>query len=239
MRSTKTDVTRLMGTAVNSNDVRSVYQSDDEEVYIVFSGSQFCKPAKIPPGTVLLIQVTPRRNLSLIDLKVDTNRLREFSPSSQDPNWKGFFDEEDGFIVRSYKDKVDKVFYLASAKDRGLCQNYYAEPEKFAQIVVDFTSGIFDEYSDLVFAAEKARLDNYAIYLLKEKPTWKGYIVAYTGSNGMTDTQSRCNRAKEYLISLGLGNSRISTIIGGRRDKFTIELYALPPDVPAPRPTTH
>jgi hypothetical protein len=239
LRSTKADVVRLLGTAVNSNDVRSIYQFEDEEVYIVFSGSQLCNSPSIPRGTVLLIQVTPRRRLSLIDLKLDKNKFKEFSPSSQDPNWKGLIDEEEGLIVRGYKDKIDKVFYFASEKDRSLCQNYYAEPEKFAQVVVDFTSGVFDEYSDLAFVDEKARLDNFAIYLLKEKPGWKGYIVAYTGSNGITDTQTRLNRAKAYLISLGLDNGHISTVIGGSRDKFTIELYALPPDLPAPRPRTH
>jgi hypothetical protein len=239
LRSTKTDVVRLLGTAVISNEVRSIYQLDDEEVYIVFSGNQFCNSPTIPRGTVLLVQITPRRNLSLLDLKVDRNKLREFSPSSQDPNWKGLIDEEAGLIIRSYKDKVDKVFYLASAKDRALCQEYYAAPETFAQIVVDFTSGIFDEYSDLAFEDEKARLDNFAIYLLKEKPGWKGYIVAYPRSNGMTDTQSRCDRAKAYLISLGLDKDRLSTIIGGSREKFTIQLYALPSDLPAPRPTNN
>jgi len=70
------------------------------------------------------------------------------------------------------------------------------------------------------FLDEKARLDNFAIYLQKEKPTWNGYIVAYTGTNGMTEARARSDQAKQYLISLGWDDKRILTIIGGRQDRF-------------------
>lgn len=227
---------RLLGPAVDTNEIRSIYQLENEEAYIVFSGSQFCNLPGIPKGTVLLIQIKPRGYQNLNDLQIDRRAFREFRPSSQDPNWRGLIDEEQGFMVRSYKDKIDEIFYFAAAKDRALCPAYYAEPERLAQITVDFISGVFDEYSDLAFSDEKARLDNFAIYLQKEKPTWKGYIVAYNGTNCETDVRAQTDRAKEYLIGLGLDDKRISTIIGGRRDSFTIELYALPPDLPPPVP---
>ena len=162
--------------------------------------------------------------------------MTEFSPSQQDPNWTGFIDAEEGLIVRAFREKIDRIFYIASAKDRGLCPSYYAEPEKFAQIVLDFSSGPYDQYSDLEFADEKARLDNFAIYLNRDKPTWKAYVVGYPAADGVVGAMARTDRAKRYLISMGLKESRIFTIMGGNRNRLTIELYALPPDLPAPMP---
>ncbi len=238
LHSTRTDVTRLLGRPAETNGLRSIYRLRTEEVYIVFSGVQLCdhKTTKVPAGTVLLVQVTPRVPLSVVDLQLDRGRLKEFSPSLQDPDWKGFIDEEEGLIVRSFKEKIDRIFYYASAKDRGLCPSYYAEPENFARIGMDFTSRAFDRYSDLAFADEKARLDNFAIYLKTDKPTWRGYVIGYPGADGLVAARARTDQAKRYLLSIGLDENRIVTILGGRRDKLTIELYALPSDLPAPTP---
>ena len=37
----------------------------------------------------------------------------------------------------------------------------------------------FDEYSGISVEDEKARLDNFASYLLKNGPQLKGYIIVY------------------------------------------------------------
>jgi len=84
--------------------------------------------------------VTPRAKLEFTDLQIDQKKLREFKPSSQDSDWKGFIDEEEGLIVRSYKDTIDRIFYFAAAKDRARCPSYYAEAEEFARIYMDFIS---------------------------------------------------------------------------------------------------
>ena len=96
-----------------------------------FSGVQFCnrQTTKIPAGTVLLVQVAPRMPLSVVDFLPNKGGMKEFSPSQQDPNSKGFIDEEEGLIVWAFKGRIDRIFYVASAKDRGLCPSYYAEPE--------------------------------------------------------------------------------------------------------------
>src|SRR5215212_3382093 len=196
LHSTRVDVVRLLGRSIETNDIRSMYRLAREDVYVVFSGKQFCshETTKVPAGTVLLIQVTPRDPILISDLHVDKKRMREFSPSSQDPDWNGFIDEEEGLIVRSFKEKVDKIFYIAAAKDRGLCPSYYAQPEKFAGIVMDFFSGAFEQYSDLSFVDEKARLDNFAIYLQKDKPTWKAYVMGYPVADGLVAARARTNQ---------------------------------------------
>ena len=87
---------------------------------------------------------------------------------------RGLIDEEERAILRSFGGKVDEIFFIAVAKDRPLCPDYYSEPKRFARIVVDFTSNVFDEYLDLAFADDKARLDNFAIYLQNQERKWKG-----------------------------------------------------------------
>ena len=69
--STRTDVERLLGSAPVGNEFRSIYRITDEEVYIVFSGSQFCNSPRIRAATVLLIQVTPHPKPGLSELKLD------------------------------------------------------------------------------------------------------------------------------------------------------------------------
>ena len=57
----------------------------------------------------------------------------------------------------------------------------------------------FDEYGNIGFNDEKARLDNYAIQLQNE-PGAQGYIIAYGGLREVKD-QARADRAKNYLVN--------------------------------------
>jgi hypothetical protein len=234
LQSTKQDVIKILGPSDEMNEIRSIHRTEKQEVYIVYSGKERCDSRGVPPGTVLLIQVTPSANSSLTDLQIDTKRLREFVASSQDPDWKGWIDDEQGFIVRTYKQTVDKFFYIASAKDRVMCPTYYSEPERVAQIFVDSIPKAFDTYLDLPFRDEQARLDNFALHLSKQVPTLKAYIVGYSGNSDMPDVPARIARAKQYLISLGIDEDRIVAIVGGKRSEFTVELYALPADKKPP-----
>lgn len=238
LHSTGKDVVRLLGRPVVGDRFRSVYRLSKEDVLIVYSGGEFCNPkiSKVPAGTVLLIQVTPRSKPLFSELQIDRTRLREFSPSAQDPDWKGFIDEQEGFMVRNYKDRVDEIYYVAAGSDQARCSSYYSDLESFAQISFDFSARAFDEYSNLSREEEKARLDNFAIHLKQEKPTWIGYIVAYPSSLDVAAARDRSARAKEYLLSTGLDNKRVVTIIGGVRERAAIELYALPSGSPSPIP---
>jgi hypothetical protein len=57
---------------------------------------------------------------------------------------------------------------------------------------------LFDEYGNIRFNDEKARLDNYAIQLQNE-PTSQGYIIAFGSCDA--EGQTRGNRAKDYLVN--------------------------------------
>jgi hypothetical protein len=94
----------------------------------------------------------------------------------------------------------------------------------------------FDEYGNIRFNDEKARLDNYAIQLQNE-PTAQGYIIAY-GSCG-SEGQERGNRAKDYLVNTrGIDGGRIMVVDGGCMADLKVELWIVPSGATAPAAST-
>ena len=94
----------------------------------------------------------------------------------------------------------------------------------------------FDEYGDIRFNDEKARLDNYAIQLQNE-PGAQGYIIGYGTCSGdglcshtsCIVAQKRIERAKDYLVNTrGIDAGRIITVDGGCRADVAVELWVVP-----------
>jgi hypothetical protein len=84
----------------------------------------------------------------------------------------------------------------------------------------------FDEYGNIKFNDEKARLDNYAIQL-QNQPGSQGYILAYGACEG--EAAARANRAKDYLVNTrGIDASRLVTVDGGCRADLLVELWIVP-----------
>ncbi|MGB8507046.1 MAG: hypothetical protein WCD76_01445, partial [Pyrinomonadaceae bacterium] len=102
----------------------------------------------------------------------------------------------------------------------------------FPQIV---SARKIDEYGNVKFNDEKARLDNYAIELQND-PTAQGYVIAYGGRRGRTgEAQARADRAKDYLVNTrGIDASRIVTLDGGYREDLTVELWLVPTGATTP-----
>jgi hypothetical protein len=151
--STREDVERLLGPppippvdgyrVYKPSKARSIYFTDEGEVYIVFEekeavGGPPCK-GTIPAGTVLLIQVTPKKELQLSDLNLDERNLRRFDPT-EPPNtnseYEGYVDEEEGISVRTSRGKVQVINYYATAKDRRLCPTYSGGSKWFCSILI-------------------------------------------------------------------------------------------------------
>ena len=84
----------------------------------------------------------------------------------------------------------------------------------------------FDEYGNIRFNDEKARLDNYAIQLQNE-PTATGTIIVYGSCDG--EAQQRGDRAKDYLVNTrGIEAGRITVVDGGCRSDLTVQLWIVP-----------
>ena len=90
----------------------------------------------------------------------------------------------------------------------------------------------FDEYGNIKFNDEKARLDNYAIQL-QNAPGSAATIIAYGSCAG--EAQARADRAKDYLVNTrGIEAGRITTIDGGCRSDLTVQLWIVPAGATAP-----
>jgi hypothetical protein len=93
----------------------------------------------------------------------------------------------------------------------------------------------FDEYADLRFNDEKARLDNFAIQLQQE-PGAQGYYVIFGSCEGEGDQRSA--RAVDYLVNnRGIDRSRITVVNGGCREQLTVELWIRPTGAVEPTPS--
>ncbi|MGH9871724.1 MAG: hypothetical protein ACRD9S_04565 [Pyrinomonadaceae bacterium] len=94
----------------------------------------------------------------------------------------------------------------------------------------------FDEYGNIKFNDEKARLDNYAIQL-QNQPGSQGYIIAYGTCEG--EAQARADRAKDYLVNTrGIDAGRLVTIDGGCRSDLMVQLWIVPTGADAPAAST-
>ncbi len=93
-----------------------------------------------------------------------------------------------------------------------------------------------DEYGNIRFNDEKARLDNYAIALQNE-PTAQGTIIAYGTCD--EEGQKRAQRAKDYLVNTrGIDAGRIMVVDGGCMPELKVELWIVPQGATAPAPET-
>ena len=90
----------------------------------------------------------------------------------------------------------------------------------------------FDEYGNIKFNDEKARLDPFAV-ALQGSPGSQGYIIGYGACEG--EGLARANRAKDYLVNTrGIDAGRITTVDGGCRAELWVQLYVCEEGAPPP-----
>jgi len=94
----------------------------------------------------------------------------------------------------------------------------------------------FDEYGNIRFNDEKARLDNYAIQL-QNAPGAGGTIIVYGTCAG--EGQQRGDRAKDYLVNTrGIEAGRITVVDGGCASELKVQLWIVPSGADAPQVDT-
>jgi hypothetical protein len=94
---------------------------------------------------------------------------------------------------------------------------------------------MFDQWGDIPFTDEKARLDNAAIQL-RSDPNFIIYLVIFAGKTACVgEARARAVRAKSYLIrKRGLRAQQIIWIDGGYEDDVRTDVWIWPPNMKAP-----
>jgi hypothetical protein len=255
MHSTRADVEALLGPpkppppdrAYMLHKGRSIYFLEEGEVYIVFAEEELSAAREclstVPRGTVLMIQITPKDATPLSNLNLDEKRFRKFDASVPTGHgYEGFVSEEEGFVVRAFKGKVELMVYVGSAVDRPRCPTYYPDLEDFVRTGVGPACGLsrFREYGDISRRDENAVLDSFAIQLLNT-PDARGHIIVYAGQKATVgEAVLRAQRIKDYLVNVRkISSERVNAIDGGYRVDFSVVMYLIPPgaEPPPPMPT--
>lgn len=238
LHSTRADVERVLGSPTEPRG--SIYRTENENISIWYSDEP-CQRGmselwNVPRGTVLSITVYPKAKPSIADLRLEHIKYKEVA-NMHLQGITNYTNDEEGVRIETYQGKVNNITYVPAAKD-----SYLQCPGSFAQQSSDeekeYFIRKFDEYSNISFNDEKARLDNLAIYLQRQ-PEMKGYIIAYAGRRARVgEAQVRTERAKNYLVSeRGIEAERIVTIDGGHREELEVDVYVLPHGVSAPTVT--
>lgn len=149
--STRADVERLLGSPppppvdgrifYTPDKGSSIYSLDEGDILIVYANDKV--PAavpclgKIPIDTVLLIEVTTKKEMRLSDLPVNQSRLAKFDPSNPPGmGYEGYLDDEEGIVIRVFAGRVEQVSYIAASRDRPLCPGYYEDPRSFVGLLI-------------------------------------------------------------------------------------------------------
>jgi hypothetical protein len=192
----------------------------------------------------LSITVQPNAKLVVDDLELDKTKYERVL----DYHVQGvihYFNKEDGMRISARPlgkegEDVDSITYEPAARDSYL----RCAPSSAQQTGVnekEYFIRKFDEYIALPLKDEKARLDNFAIYLQKDDPQFKAYIIVYARQGARSgEAQAHANWAKDYLVKVrSIAATRIVAIDGGCRDQLQVELYALPKSMSAPTPNSY
>lgn len=88
-----------------------------------------------------------------------------------------------------------------------------------------------DEFGDVKLEVETVILDTFAEEI-RNRVTDDAFVMVYRARNRRpADTQSVIDRIRTHLIKKhGMDPNRLKTIDAGVKDKFTVELWAVPPN---------
>jgi len=107
------------------------------------------------------------------------------------------------------------------------CKGSSSRPTKIKPPIVCWLA--FDEYGDITFEDEKARLDNFAIQISNE-PGASGAILMFAGRETFkNETAERLARAKSYLANVRhIDPNRIVTYDCGFTQELNLRLWVVP-----------
>ena len=226
LHSTRAEVEALIGPPLANG---RTYALKEERVNVVYSEGG-CDRNKaewnVPQNTVLGITIYPQTKVFISDLRLDLSKFEKLI-DEQNPNFVSYRNQDLGMGIRAKSNgEIVVVEYFPLDKDRHLRCPEFSRDQLSRDSLAYFK---FDEYPNLSFADEKARLNNFATRLLQE-PNSKGYIIAHPG-RGMASGSAltRAEKAKRYLVNVRrIDSTRIVALGGSRRGKFSVALYTVP-----------
>ena len=236
LHSTRADVERLLGPSEET--CNCFYKTKEAKIFVEYSRSRckgFLTGWNVPSDTVLMISVQPDAEVRFSDLSVD---LTKFIKASDSDTPTMHYTNTDLGIRYSVSESgiVRAIDYIPKRADYSLrCEGFPSVPDLGHRGI-----NPFDSYSNISPANERARLDNFSIWL-GEQPQMKGYILVYASRTfSARKAKLRGEHARNYLVKVRrLNANRVEVINGGYREQFQIELYILPANArpPALRPT--
>lgn len=236
LHSTRTDVERLLGPS--EDKCKCFYETEKEKIFVHYSDGPcegFLHGWDVAKDTVLMVTVRPNVATLLSDLSLDFTRLAKSSGTDTPELY--YTDRAAGVRYQvSELGVVESVSFIPKRSDYARrCKGFPSIPDLGHR---EFNP--FDTFSNIPFADEQARLDNFSISL-QEQPQLKGYILIYASKDfPASRAKMRAKRARDYLVKVrGVDPKMIGIVDGGYREQFQIELYILRADVgpPTPYPT--
>jgi len=213
LTSTREDVVRQFGKCSDINP-SCEFIFENENVHIEFSGNPTgdlhdCT-GQLPTDAVLLVEITPQKALELKDLGLDKKHLRAFDLNPlRSVGYRGYIDDKEGLVVKTYEGKVVQIDYIARAKKRHFCENYYENPESFVQDIFSSHAPAIALHcpAEKLHAGEKIHFS--ANFTGKTKITllWTvspGRIIAGQGTRSITvDTSELQGQLLRARVTLG------------------------------------
>jgi hypothetical protein len=139
LRSTETDVVRLLGEPSEATDKLLSYRSPSETVFIslITNDTPSANLKILRPGTVDDIQVIPKHIVYVVDLGLDEKRISFIRGSKPEyTGFEGYVDEDAGLIVKTTGRRIEIIFYFANAKDRARCPHCAVDPQSIADMPI-------------------------------------------------------------------------------------------------------
>ncbi len=119
-----------------------IFSVGSEHVSIYFSGQvQTSDPRypcvnNLPIGTVLRIDVLPKKSVAFNRKEFKGSDFKSFDPSQRrTKHYKAYLDRRNGFLINTQNGKIVEAIYFAASQDTHLCTTYYSNPKEY--IVVE------------------------------------------------------------------------------------------------------
>ena len=124
LRSSRTDVEKLLGQPKMSHGSTSIYEKEKQRVNVRYSkgscqiGGEVWSVAK---DIVIRIEVVPQKSILVGDLHLDPEKYDRI-PWSHPDNWVEYRNTDEGIVVRTiaWRDKVEELYlteYIPTRKD--------------------------------------------------------------------------------------------------------------------------